>query len=136
MVDVYAEELELLCSNLLMNALQHTKMGDAVHVTAESLEEWCELRIDDEGSGIEAEVLPYIFDRFYRSDPSRSRHTGGTGLGLAICKAIALKSRGSIEIKSILGEGTMVIVRLPLDRSSISQRDPGKIPVLIQGERG
>jgi signal transduction histidine kinase len=119
MVDIDAEELELLCSNLLMNALQHTKGGDAVHVTAASTGDWAELRIEDEGSGIEAEVLPYIFDRFYRSDPSRSRHTGGTGLGLAICKAIALKSRGTIEIKSQVGKGTMVIVRLPLDRSSI-----------------
>jgi signal transduction histidine kinase len=137
MVDIDAEELELLCFNLLMNALQHTRRGDAVHVTIASTGDWAaELRIEDEGSGIEAEVLPYIFDRFYRSDPSRSRHTGGTGLGLAICKAIALKFRGTIEIKSKVGEGTMVIVRLPLDRSLIGQSDPGKIPALIQGERG
>jgi signal transduction histidine kinase len=134
-VDIDAEELELLCSNLLMNALQHTKRSDAVHVTAASTGDCAELRIEDEGSGIEAEVLPYIFDRFYRGDPSRSRYTGGTGLGLAICKAIALKSRGTIEIKSKVGEGTMVIVQLPLDRSSIDQPDPGKIPAPIQGGR-
>jgi signal transduction histidine kinase len=135
MVDIDVEELELLCSNLLMNALQHTKGGDAVHVTAASTGDRAELRIEDEGSGIEGEVLPYIFDRFYRGDPSRSRHTGGTGLGLAICKAIALKSRGTIEIQSKVGEGTMVIVQLPLDRSSLDQPDPGKIPALLQGER-
>jgi signal transduction histidine kinase len=135
MMDIDGEELELLCFNLLMNALQHSKRGDAIHVTAASTGEWAELRIEDEGSGIEAEVLPYIFDRFFRSDPSRSRHTGGTGLGLAICKAIALKSWGTIEIKSKVGEGTMVIVRLPLDRSLIGQSDPGKIPALIEGER-
>ncbi|MEO6805688.1 MAG: HAMP domain-containing sensor histidine kinase [Edaphobacter sp.] len=126
------EELELLCSNLLMNALQHTKSGGAVHVTAGSSGEWCELRIEDEGSGIEQEILPYIFDRFYRSDPSRSRHTGGTGLGLAISKAIVLKFHGTIEIKSKPGEGTMVIVRRPLDLSPIGQPNAGKIPALIQ----
>ncbi|MGH9595436.1 MAG: sensor histidine kinase [Edaphobacter sp.] len=134
MVGVGTEELELLCSNLLMNALQHTKSGDVVRVISGCSEDWCELRIEDEGSGIEEELLPYIFDRFYRSDPSRSRYTGGTGLGLAICKAIALKFGGTIEIKSKAGEGTMVRVRLPLDRSSIDRPDPGKIAALIQGD--
>ncbi len=128
-LDIATEDLELLVSNLLMNALQHSKPDDAVEVTANSLGRWVELRIADQGSGIEQESLPYIFDRFYRSDPSRSRHTGGTGLGLAICKAITLKSRGTIEIKSKLGEGTTAIVRLPLERSSVGWSDPANIMV-------
>jgi signal transduction histidine kinase len=123
-LDIDTEDLELLISNLLMNALQHSKPDDSVEITADSLGSWVELHISDVGSGIEQELLPYIFDRFYRSDPSRSRRTGGTGLGLAICKAITVKSQGTIEIRSKLSEGTSAIVRLPLKRSSISWSDP------------
>jgi signal transduction histidine kinase len=122
-LDIDAEELELLCSNLLMNALQHSKVGDTVHVSARLTGKWSEFCIADEGSGIEEEFLPHVFDRFYRSDPSRSRHTGGTGLGLAICKAIALKSHGTIEIKSKPGVGTTAFVYLPLERDSIVWSD-------------
>jgi len=112
------DELELLCSNLVMNALQHSEAGDVVRVTATGHAdtrggEWVEIRIEDEGDGIAAETLPHVFDRFYRSDPSRSRHTGGTGLGLAICKAIATRCRGTIEIESTVGVGTTVAVMLP-----------------------
>jgi len=57
---------------------------------------------------------PYIFERFSRSDPSRSRKTGGTGLGLAICKGITDQVSGSIDILSQLDRGTTVVVRLPL----------------------
>ena len=113
------DELELLCSNLLMNALQHSNAGDVVQITGRSAGTWIELKIADQGSGIEAEFLPYIFDRFYRSDPSRSRRTGGTGLGLAICKAIVNKANGTIEITSNPGLGTRAVVRLRIERSSI-----------------
>jgi signal transduction histidine kinase len=108
------DELELLLSNLLMNALQHSEAGDAVRVTATWDSDWVELRIEDEGDGIAAEALPHVFDRFYRSDPSRSRHTGGTGLGLAICKAIVTRCRGTIAIESTVAVGTTVVVRLPI----------------------
>jgi signal transduction histidine kinase len=112
-------ELELLCSNLLMNALQHSKAGDVIHVTARSIGVWLDLVIADEGSGIEPEFLPYIFDRFYRNDPSRSRRTGGTGLGLAICKAITDKAKGTIEIASKPDSGTTAVVRLRLAHNSL-----------------
>jgi signal transduction histidine kinase len=108
------DELELLLSNLLMNAIQHSKAGDAVRVNARNDGEWVEILVEDEGEGIATEALPYVFDRFYRSDPSRSRHTGGTGLGLAICKAIVTRCRGTIGIESEAGVGTTVIVRLPV----------------------
>jgi signal transduction histidine kinase len=111
------DELELLCSNLLMNALQHSEAADVVRVIGRSAGGWLELVVADEGSGIEKEFLPYVFDRFYRNDSSRSRRTGGTGLGLAICRAITIKAKGTIEIRSKPGSGTTVVVRLPLDRS-------------------
>lgn len=111
MVNVEAEQLQLLCSNLLLNALQHSPAGSAIRAVAE---QDGELAIEDDGDGIAPEDLPHVFDRFYRSDPSRSRNTGGTGLGLSICKAIVARWQGTIEITSELGIGTRVVVHLPL----------------------
>jgi signal transduction histidine kinase len=128
-LSIDAEELNLLCSNLLMNALQHSEAGGTIDLTVRQAGIWSEILIADEGSGIDEDSLPHIFDRFYRSDPSRSRHTGGTGLGLAICKAITLKFRGTIEIVSASGQGTTAIVRLPLERPSITL--PDKQPVAV-----
>jgi signal transduction histidine kinase len=111
MVDVEAEQLQLLCSNLLLNALQHSPAGSAIRAVAE---QDGELAIEDDGDGIAPQELPHVFDRFYRGDPSRSRNTGGTGLGLSICKAIVSRWQGTIEITSELGIGTRVVVHVPL----------------------
>ena len=89
MVDVEPEQLQLLCGNLLLNALQHSPAGSAIRALVRQDETSVELSIEDDGDGIAPQDLPHVFDRFYRGDPSRSRKTGGTGLGLAICKAIA-----------------------------------------------
>jgi signal transduction histidine kinase len=67
------------------------------------------LQVVDQGSGIRAEALPHVFERFYRDDPSRSRASGGTGLGLAICKSIVDAAGGTIAISSTVGEGTKVV---------------------------
>ncbi len=69
--------------------------------------------IADTGVGIEAEHLPRIFDRFYRTDESRNRRTGGAGLGLAICKGIIDAHGGKIEVFSSVGSGTTFVVRIP-----------------------
>jgi signal transduction histidine kinase len=113
LVDVDAEQLQLLCSNLLLNALQHSPAGSAVRAVVQQDGTRAELAIEDAGEGIAPEDLPHVFERFYRGDPSRSRNTGGTGLGLAICKAIASRWQGTIEIASDLGAGTKVMVRFP-----------------------
>ncbi len=113
-------QMELLCSNLVLNAIQHSGPGSLITILAERAGLWAELRIIDTGSGIDPDLLPFLFERFYRSDPSRSRRTGGTGLGLAICKAIVERSRGAIEIDSQLGGGTTVLIRLPLAQSLAS----------------
>ncbi len=113
-VAVDPEELRLLCSNLILNALQHSPAGAEVRAVVRRQGHMAELCIEDQGAGIAAEALPYVFDRFYRGDRSRSRETGGTGLGLAICKAIVERARGDIRISSVVDGGTAVTVHLPL----------------------
>lgn len=119
-VGLSVEECTLLCSNLLMNALQHSRRSGEVTMSVEPAgENWVELRVEDHGRGIDAESLPHVFERFYRGDPSRARKTGGTGLGLAICRAITEQAGGRIHLESTPGVGTVAIVRLPSVQRSI-----------------
>jgi signal transduction histidine kinase len=108
------EDCVVLFTNLLINAIQHSPPASVVQarLTA-SGGSFLSLTIIDTGEGIAADHLPRIFDRFYRTDASRSRETGGTGLGLAICKAIVETAGGTIQIQSELGQGTTVVVMLP-----------------------
>lgn len=108
------EQLKLLCSNILMNAIQHSPEGSEVRVLLSEEGGFGVMEFRDYGDGIGEAELPYIFERFSRGDPSRSRHSGGTGLGLAICKAIVDRAGGAIRIESERGTGTSVLVRLPL----------------------
>ena len=111
-VKLPTDAAQMLVSNLVMNAIQHSVSGSEVRVSVNLLdagERPAVLEVEDCGSGIAAENLPHVFDRFFREDPSRSRKTGGAGLGLAICKSIVEAVDGSIEIESKQGEGTTVI---------------------------
>ncbi len=110
---IAAEECATLATNLAVNALQHTPAGGRVVLRVRTREGRTGFEVEDNGEGIRAEDLPHVFDRFYRGDPSRSRHTGGAGLGLAICKAITEAAGGSIEIASEVGRGTIASVTLP-----------------------
>jgi signal transduction histidine kinase len=113
MVEAEAEQLQLLCGNLLLNALQHSPTGSSIRAFIKQEITHAELAIEDDGEGIAPQDLPHIFDRFYRGDSSRSRKTGGTGLGLAISKAIVSRWQGTIDITSSVGIGTRVVVDLP-----------------------
>jgi signal transduction histidine kinase len=112
-VPLSSEECSLLCSNLLLNALQHSPPQSEVRLVVQPEADWVRLRIEDQGDGIEPALLPHVFERFSRGDPSRSRNTGGTGLGLAICKAIVDRAGGTIALQSEPGQGTTAVVRLP-----------------------
>jgi signal transduction histidine kinase len=112
-VSLSSDECTLLCSNLLLNALQHSSPRTDVKMSLRREEDWMELRVEDQGDGIDPALLPHVFERFSRGDPSRSRNTGGTGLGLAICKAIVDKAGGAIALESNPGHGTTAVVRLP-----------------------
>lgn len=112
-VPVDSRDAILLCSNLLMNALQHSPEGSAIRVTLTAEGSWAKLFLQDEGEGIHLDDLPHILEPFYRGDPSRSRKSGGSGLGLSICKAICDRAGGSIEIWNRLPKGASVAVSLP-----------------------
>lgn len=107
-------ELNQLWINLLENAIQHSPLGGEVKVEISCIDgSACRILIADAGSGISSEDLPHVFERFYRSDRSRSRLTGGFGLGLSIAKAVVEKNHGAIQIENMPQAGTMVEVRLP-----------------------
>lgn len=108
------EDALLLCSNLLVNAIQHSQENGRVEVSLESRVDEVELRICDHGPGINEDDLPFLFDPFYRGDASRSRKSGGTGLGLSICKAICERGGGTISIGNRIEGGAKVCVLLPL----------------------
>lgn len=106
-------DAHILCSNLLLNAIQHSYSGSNVRIEVNSSESGVTLRVIDHGHGIAAVELPHIFDRFYRSDASRARTSGGTGLGLALTKAVVDHAKGTIDAVSNPGEGTTMRVSLP-----------------------
>jgi two-component system phosphate regulon sensor histidine kinase PhoR len=89
------------------------KPESKIRVSAVRQAGWVAVTVADRGPGIAREHLPRVTERFYRVDAARSRESGGTGLGLAIVKHIVERHRGTLEIKSIVGEGTSVTVRLP-----------------------
>ncbi len=109
-------QLVQLFDNLISNALRYgcDSPDAAIDVSARSEGQWVIATVTDHGPGIPREHLPRVTERFYRVDAARSRESGGTGLGLAIVKHIVERHRGSLEIKSTLGVGTSVTVRLPI----------------------
>ena len=109
-------QLVQVFDNLLSNALRYgcNRPDCGIDITGERSGRWVTVTVIDHGPGIAREHLPRITERFYRVDAARSRESGGTGLGLAIVKHIVERHRGSLEIKSTIGVGTSVAVRLPL----------------------
>ena len=110
-----AQLLQVL-DNLISNAVRYgcDKPGAVVDIAAERSGQWVVLTVTDHGPGISRDHLPRVTERFYRVDPARSRESGGTGLGLAIVKHIIERHRGALELRSTVGVGTSVSVRLPV----------------------
>ncbi len=108
-----SKEATLLCTNLLLNAIQHSRAGSPVQIDIAACDAHVAFAIEDYGEGIAPEVLPHVFEPFFRGDASRDRKSGGTGLGLTICKAICDRAGGTIKIQSTQGTGTRVVVELP-----------------------
>jgi signal transduction histidine kinase len=113
-VPLTADDCSLIISNLLTNAIQHSAPQSHIQIRAVAQNGSVELTVQDHGDGIHPAVLPHVFERFYRGDPSRARATGGSGLGLAICKAAIEKAGGDIALSSEPGKGTAATVHLPV----------------------
>lgn len=107
-----ALRLSQIVLNLLSNALDHTPDGGRITLRTAIENTHAVFTITDTGCGITEEHLPYIFDRFYRADESRTRSTGGAGLGLSICKAIADEHDATLEVASERGKGSTFTLRL------------------------
>jgi two-component system sensor histidine kinase ArlS len=110
------ERIEEVISILVDNAAKYTQPGGRVGVETAGRKADVVVRVSDTGPGISPEDLPNIFERFYRSDASRSNATGGFGLGLAIAKQIVESAGGLIDVESTPGKGTTFTVRVPRGR--------------------
>lgn len=105
--------LRQVVANLVANALVHTPPGTAVHLEVRRDNGSAVIEVSDEGPGMTEDVAEHVFERFYRADPSRSRHHGGSGLGLSIVQAIVAAHGGRVAVRTAPGEGTAVRVELP-----------------------
>ncbi|MBI5838663.1 MAG: HAMP domain-containing protein [Chloroflexi bacterium] len=108
------DRLSQVLDNLLDNAIRHSPAGAEITVSITEAIDRVECSVADQGAGIPAEHLPFIFERFYRVDKSRNRKDGGTGLGLAIARALILAQDGHISAHSIEGKGTTITFWLPI----------------------
>jgi signal transduction histidine kinase/DNA-binding response OmpR family regulator len=123
------EKIERIVNNLLSNAIKFTREGDSVSMKvseknsngARSLVELC---VADTGIGIPAEVLPFIFDRFYQHVDQPIREYEGTGIGLSLVKELVSVLGATIHVESTINKGTKFLLSLPLERSTTSTRIP------------
>jgi signal transduction histidine kinase len=106
------DRLNQVLSNLISNALRHTPEGGKISIETESTDSGIRIVVKDTGQGIPAEELPFIFDRFWRGDKSRTERTN-SGLGLAIAKQLIHAHHGTIEAQSKVNEGTVFTIELP-----------------------
>jgi two-component system phosphate regulon sensor histidine kinase PhoR len=107
------DALRQILMNLFDNALRHTPRGGRIQVAAQVEKDGVALSVSDTGSGIPAEHLQRIFERFYRVDPGRARQQGGTGLGLAIVKHLVEAHGGRVDAESAVGRGTIIHLHFP-----------------------
>ena len=115
LVEMDSTRIAQVVGNLLENAIMHTPQDGQVTVLAEVMDtRAARVTVADTGSGIPAEDLAQVFERFYRADPSRTRSTGGAGLGLTIAKQLVEAHGGTIRVESEPGNGSRFIFELPL----------------------
>jgi two-component system, OmpR family, sensor kinase len=119
------DRLRQVVDNLLANVRAHTPEGTVTTVRVDQVGDEAVVEVRDDGPGMPADDAHRVFERFYRSDPARSRTRGGSGLGLSIVAAIVDAHRGTVSASSATGEGMTVTVRLPLD----AERSEPPVPV-------
>ena len=107
------DSIEQVWINILDNAIKFSDKDKSLYITSYLEDNWYVVKFKDEGIGIPDDDLPFVFEKFYKADKSHSEE--GNGLGLSLVKRIIELHKGSIEIKSKIGLGTVVIVKLPID---------------------
>lgn len=107
------DDLVSVASNLIQNGVDYNKPGGVVRVNVENHGQKMRFMVEDNGLGISENDLPHVFERFYKADKSHSRNSSNAGIGLSIVKRIVDKHGGSINVESILGKGTKIIVSFP-----------------------
>ncbi|GAB3955789.1 hypothetical protein GCM10027614_66190 [Micromonospora vulcania] len=112
-LDADPVRLRQAIGNLVANAVRHTPAGGSVTISAASAADGVTVTVTDTGSGISAEDLPRVFDRFWRAEKSRSRQTGGSGLGLAIVRKLTEAHGGSVSATSTPNQGSTFTIHLP-----------------------
>jgi heavy metal sensor kinase len=112
-----ADRLSRVLDNLLDNAIRHAPECSPVTISIRREGEDVRCSVHDQGRGIPAEHLPFIFERFYRADAARARQAGGTGLGLAIVRALVQAQGGRVEAASMAGQGTVFTFWLPGEKN-------------------
>jgi signal transduction histidine kinase len=115
-----SDDFRVAITNVIENAIQYSSPGGSVEIRVSEHANDCVIRITDTGCGIPPESLPHIFERFYRSDESRSRTSGGFGLGLAIAQTAVTGVRGALSVESTVGVGSAFTIRLPLASKHLS----------------
>lgn len=110
------DKLQQVLTNLMANSLNFSKKNSKISCQWQVKKDNLIITFEDEGMGIAESDLPRIFERLYRSDASRSRHSGGQGIGLYIVKSIISAHHGDITVQSQLGKGTKFTITLPLHR--------------------
>lgn len=119
--------LRQVLANLVANAVTHTPPGTEITVSVSSTAEYAAISVADTGPGLTPEEAARVFERFYRSDPSRSRSSGGAGLGLSIVAALVAAHGGTVDLDTAPGAGARFTVHLPLHRV---ERGPGAAPAI------
>lgn len=107
-------KLSIVMTNLVENAIKYNREHGWVKVTLDADHQYFSFRVSDSGMGIPQEELGHIYERFYRVDKSHSKEIGGTGLGLAITRSAVLAHKGTINVESTEGEGSVFVVKIPL----------------------
>ncbi|MFI5492328.1 ATP-binding protein [Actinoplanes sp. NPDC051859] len=125
--------LRQLVGNLVSNGIRHTPAGGSVTVSAAADAAGFTIEVCDTGTGIAAEDLPRIFDRFWRADRSRNRATGGSGLGLSIVRKLVEAHHGEISVTSDRATGTVFTVRIPAKLPAAAEKAMGR--AAIPGQR-
>lgn len=114
-IEVDKDKISGAIINLISNALRYTENGGSINIKTFVKEDHLFIEVEDTGIGIAKEDIPYVFERFYRTDESRARVTGGAGIGLSITLAIVEAHNGIVYVKSELGKGSKFIIELPLN---------------------